>query len=332
LKGEIREKEIPITVHYGLDPIVGGVYLKTGTKSNYITRGRKVSKDHVAIMDTGNSSRSFRPFVEDAGKDNIWFLRKIDGYGKEKVGGGFGIADPEDVQPMSMKGYFLACLSKDPERAVQEYLKKQPKLAQRVEDYLVYAELQRALSIADPNEKAVRLSDYLAPGRKPKGYNGRYDWVLRKHLYKLGAHAVEPLVTILANAVPQHKLDMVVLTLYDIGKEAQSAVPYLLKMLKQDCRTNRYYILSALQTTGDLTVVDSVRPFLASEDLQVRAQAAETLAWVGDIDSFDRIAAAIPRQAKGENSAYVRDMCKALRRLDPVRAEQITREINSEKD
>jgi len=330
LKGRLDEKEIPIVIHYGLDPYIGGRCPKDGGKINIHASQKNFPKDRIEILDTGNSSRSLKPLVEDAGKDNIWFLQKRSGrYGRQEGWGKFGIADPEDLQPILLKDYFLACLAKEPEKAIKEQLKKEPHLVKRVEDYLIYAEFQRILSISDPNEKAVRLCRYISPGMAPRNYRGRYNWLVRKHLRELGELAVKPLIAILAKAEPRHKLDTVVLTIFDIGRPAKPAVPYLLKMLEQKSRTNTYYILSALQTTGDLTAVDSVRPFLADEDIQVRAQAAETLAWIGDTDSFDRIVAAIPEEISDQKAHYVKDMCDALYRLDPARARPIIRKVNA---
>jgi hypothetical protein len=330
LKGKLDKKVIPIVIHYGLDPYIGGYSLKDGKKYGIFAGASDSPKDRIAIRDTGNSHWSPKPLVEDAGKGNIWFLQRRSGrYGRKSENERLGIADPEELQPISLKDYFLACLAKEPEKAIKEQLRKEPHLAKRVEDYLIYAEFRRVLSISDPNEKAVHLCRYIAPGLGPKNYRGRYDSHIRRHLRELGDCAVEPLVDILAKAKPGHRLNMVVLTLYDIGKPAKPAVPHLVRMLQQKSRTSTYYILAALQTTGDLTVVDSVRPFLADEDMQVRAQAAETLAWLGDVDSFERIVTAIPEEIGDQNAHCIKDMCGALYGLDPARARPIIKRVNA---
>lgn len=337
LKGKLDGRKIPIVIHYGLDPYIGGRCPKDDGKINIHAGQKDFPKDRIEILDTGNSGFSLVPLVEDAGKDNIWFLQRRSGrYGRKSENGPFGIADPGELQPISLKDYFLACLAKEPKKALKEQLKKEPHLAERVGDYLLYWEFQWVLSIADPNEKAMRLSRYLSPTTAPKNYRGRYDYFVRKHLRELGECAVKPLVDILAKAKPRHRLNTVVLTLYDIGKEAKPAIPHLVRMLEQKSRTSTYYVLAALQTTGDLTVVDSVRPFLADENMQVRAQAAETLAWIGDTESFDLIAAAIPEEIRERNNlnvsdmcVYVSDMCEALYRLDPARARPVIRKANA---
>jgi hypothetical protein len=330
LKGELCKKEIPIVIHYGLDPYIGGRCPKDDGKINIHPHRKDFPKDVVEILDTGNSGFGLVPLVEDAGKNNIWFLQKRSGrYGRKSENGRFGIADPEELQPLSLKSYFLACLAEDPEKAAKKELKKNPALALRVERYLLYMEFQRVLSITDPNGKAIRLSCYLFPGTAPKGYNGRYDSIIRRHLRELKEHAVPPILDILTKAEPRHKLNTLVLILYDIGEPAKPAVPYLRKMLEQKCRTSTYYILSALQTTGDPNAIASVRPFLTHKDLQVRAQAAETLAWLGDTDSFDRIVAVIPEEISDQKAHYVKDMCGALYRLDPARARPIIKKVNA---
>ena len=330
LKGKLDEKEILLVIHYGLDPYIGGRRPKDGGKINIHAGQKDFPRDRIEILDTGNSAFSPKPLVEDAGKNNIWFLQRRSGrYGRESGYERFGIADPEELQPISLKDYFLACLTKEPETAIKEQLGKEPHLAKRVEDYLLYADFQRVLSIADPNEKAMRLSRYLSSTTAPTNYKRRYDFLVRKHLRELGECAVKPMVAILTEAGPHHMLNTLVLTLYDIGKEAKPAVPHLVRMLEQKGRTSTYYILAALQTTGDLTVVDSVRPFLADEDMQVRSQAAETLAWLGDVDSFERIAAAIPEEISDQNAQYVKDMCGALYRLDPAKARPIIKKVNA---
>jgi hypothetical protein len=337
LKGKEDKKEIPIVIHYGLDPYIGGRCPKDGGKINIHVDRKDFPQDRIEILDTGNSALSFKPLVEDAGKNNIWFLQRRSGrYGRITESGQFGISDPEDLQPISMKEYFWACLAKEPEKALKELLKKESHLTKRVEDYKIYAEFQRVLGISNPKEKAARLCRYLTPGKAPKNYRGRYNGAIRIHIRKLGLAAVNPLVDILAAAKPRDKLDTVVLALYDIGKPAKSAVPYLVRMLEQKSRTTTCYILSALKTTGDVTIAGSVRPFLADKNLQVRAQAAETLAWIGDKESFDQIAAAIPEEIKehtylnvSDVCVYVSDMCEALYRLDPVRARPIIKKVNA---
>jgi hypothetical protein len=337
LKGKLDVRETPIVIHYGLDPYIGGRCPKDGGKINIHAGENDFPKDRIEILDTGSSGFSLVPLVEDAGKDNIWFLQRRSGrYGRESENGRFGIADPEELQPISLREYFLACLANEPEKAIKEQLKKEPHLAKRVEDYLICTDFQRVLGISDPNEKAVRLCRYISPGAAPKNYRGRYNGPIRIHLRELGECAVKPLVDILSKAEPHHKLNTAVLTLYDIGKPAKPAVPYLLRMLEQKPRTSTYYILAALQTTGDPNAIDSVRPFLADENLQVRSQAAVTLAWLGDIASFELIAAAIPEAIRGRSNlnmsdvrGYVSDMCEALYRLDPARARPIIKEVNA---
>ena len=83
LKGELDEKELMIIIHYGLDPIVGGVMEREG-RIRVSLRGnrRDYPKEIIEIMDTGNSGWSGIPLVKDAGENNLWFLcRRTGRYG-----------------------------------------------------------------------------------------------------------------------------------------------------------------------------------------------------------------------------------------------------------
>lgn len=177
LKGTLDEREIPIIIHYGLDPVVGG-YLKRDGFMTDLRGGRKdYPKDIIEILDTGSSARRGEPLVGDAGSDNLWFLRRRSGiYGRKPGTGNFGIVDPQDVQPLALKDYFLAYLSEDPEKAVKEYVAKNPELAKRAESYFDHLEIQRILKIADPRARVERLLPYYAkPHRwkhKPEAEEG----------------------------------------------------------------------------------------------------------------------------------------------------------------
>ncbi|MHC4252624.1 MAG: hypothetical protein ACYS9X_26195 [Planctomycetota bacterium] len=161
LKGTLDEREIPIIIHYGLTPVVGG-YVKRDSFTLDCRGSRKdYPKDVIEIVDTG--SHNDTPFLSDADKDNLWFLRRLAGiYGEKPGTGDFGIEDPKDVQPLALKDYFLAYLSEDPEKAVREYVANRPKLAKRAETYLDHPEIERILKTADPKTRAERLLPHYA--------------------------------------------------------------------------------------------------------------------------------------------------------------------------
>jgi hypothetical protein len=72
LKGKVDKQEIPIIIHYGLEPLVGGKRLHEGSKSTPVPPTGAIS-----IRDTGNRAMSLKPLVNDARADNIWFLRRL---------------------------------------------------------------------------------------------------------------------------------------------------------------------------------------------------------------------------------------------------------------
>src|SRR5262249_33896926 len=132
IKGKLAEKEIPLIIHYGLDPMVGGSFIAGGSVS--ISGLPPVEKDQIDLFDTGNSAMSFAPFMAHIEKDNLWFLRRRSGiYGREPGTGDFGIVDPEDVQPLDLKEYFTKYLEKDNEAAVRAYVTTHPLLVRRTQ-------------------------------------------------------------------------------------------------------------------------------------------------------------------------------------------------------
>jgi hypothetical protein len=170
LKGSLKSKEIPIIIHYGLTPVVGGYVKRDGFMMDRRSLRKDYPKDVIEIFDTA-SLGVLR--LTDADKDNLWFLRRRSGFaGREPGTGNLGIADPQDVQPLSLKDYFLAYLSKAPERAVREYVARNPKLAKRAESYLDHLEIERILEIADRTTRVEKLLPYYA---KRHWYGSRHE-------------------------------------------------------------------------------------------------------------------------------------------------------------
>ena len=161
LKGTCRETELPIIIHYGLTPVVGGREERDGFMIN-LSRGRKdYPKGIIEIVDTGSSVSGGGPLVKDAGEDNLWFLRRRSGrFGRKPGTGKLGIVEPEDLQPLELRDYFLAYLSADPERAVKEHIKTTPAIAERAQRFLDHCELQRILKLDSPKARLERLLPY----------------------------------------------------------------------------------------------------------------------------------------------------------------------------
>lgn len=158
LKGKNDKKEIPVIIHYGLTPVVRSSVKKENSTANSQAVRDDDSKDIIEIFDTGNSIRGKPSLVKNAGQDNIWFLRKRSGsYGRKPGTGKYGIVDPEDIQPLNWKDYFITYMSDDPESAVKEWSKKNPGRAGRAKIYLDHLEVQRIMKIKDSQERYTKL-------------------------------------------------------------------------------------------------------------------------------------------------------------------------------
>jgi hypothetical protein len=162
LKGKCDKQEIPLVIHYGLSAVDQ-------------SEEKDSPKHGIRILDTGGSKASDIP-VKNAGEDNLWFLRKRSGiFGREPGTGNYGIVDPEDLQPLESKPYFLLYLSDNPEAAVKEYIRKNPKTAERGKRYLDHLEVQRILKTEDPAKRYDALLPFFlnhAWGMKGEVYDG----------------------------------------------------------------------------------------------------------------------------------------------------------------
>jgi hypothetical protein len=158
LKGKCAAKEIPIIIHYGLEPLVGGHTKHDGLEVNVSTTGPASAID---IVDDADEVIRILPRGSDARDDNIWCLRRGSGIHGEKPGNGdLGIADPEDLQPLGMKDYLNCYLTKDPESAVRAQMQKQLDISDRAVRYLQHLQMQRILIEPDPAIRVERLLPY----------------------------------------------------------------------------------------------------------------------------------------------------------------------------
>jgi hypothetical protein len=152
LKGRVEKREIPIVIHYGLDPVLG---------REASPWHEAASPNEIPLFDSGNSAVSFEPVIDDVGQDLLWFLRRLSGtYGEDEGSGPYGIRDPEDVRPLAWKRYVLAYLSKDPEAALRKFVRRHPDQAHRAQSTLEHFEIQRLHQIADPEARAEKLLPY----------------------------------------------------------------------------------------------------------------------------------------------------------------------------
>jgi len=158
LKGRTPGREIPIVLHYGLDPNVGG-------RMMYDSHARAVDPPPtgvIRIVDTANAGVSLTGEIKDAREDHLWFLRK--GIGMPRQHGAdmthLGIVDPEDLRPLALKKYLTAYLSQDPERAVRDYLAGHPEIRERAERYLDRREIERIVKLPDAKLRTRKLIPY----------------------------------------------------------------------------------------------------------------------------------------------------------------------------
>ena len=227
LKGKFDEKEIPIIIHYGLTPVTGGYVKRTNFMIDRRGGREDYPKDIIEILDTGNSCHGLPPLVKDARQDNLWFLRKRSGaYGRKPGTGKYGIVDPEDLQPLKWKDYFLAYMADDPETEVKEYAKKNPDRAGRAKRYLDHLDVQRILKIRDPKERFDNLLPY---------FLNRTTWnrksEARSGIISCGKVAGDSLRNVFAD--PKHKefRKEIILMWRDIGY--REVVPLLIDLLTQ---------------------------------------------------------------------------------------------------
>jgi hypothetical protein len=101
---------------------------------------------------------------------------------------------------------------------------------------------------------------------------------VRESLRSLGKIAVPALRAQIRKWRQGDSLDEIVLTLYDLGQDAHESVPDLVMLLKQPERASLYYVLVAIETTGDSSNIDDIKPFLKHSDQQVRKEAEAAIA------------------------------------------------------
>jgi hypothetical protein len=99
LKGQPTGQEVPIVLHHGLTPVVGG-YLKTARTT--IDAGQRQA-GVIELWDTGDSAVSCEPFVADAREDHIWCLSRhpdywpYSGCGPPAHASQLGVTEPDEV-------------------------------------------------------------------------------------------------------------------------------------------------------------------------------------------------------------------------------------------
>jgi hypothetical protein len=101
IKGDVLEHDLPVIIHYGLDPITGGFMNDSRGFLNARFFKPNYSENVVELFDTGNSVRSFEPISGDIRADQIWLLRHLrPSIERRDSTDAPGIWDPEDIQPI----------------------------------------------------------------------------------------------------------------------------------------------------------------------------------------------------------------------------------------
>ncbi|HEY3912855.1 MAG TPA: hypothetical protein VGN61_00095 [Verrucomicrobiae bacterium] len=227
IKGKSESNEIPVIIHYGLEPVIGGKVEHGSSMMDVPGNTKNYWTNPVQIFDTGNSIRKSKPIVEDASKDSIWFLRHLGGcLGREvESANNLGIVDPEDVQPLTLKEYFQAYLARNPEEAVKIYAAIHPEVAVRAQRYLNHLEVQRILKIEDPTARLdALLSHYLN--------NEQWDMKpeIRDGIIACGSIAGAKLIPMFNNSADSDFRDRIILLWRDMN--CTNAAPILIQLLK----------------------------------------------------------------------------------------------------
>ena len=110
LKGRMVEKEIPVIIHYGLDPVVGGEVETEHLTIHQRSLQPDYPKDVIEIFDTG-STVNLSPIADDIRKDHIWLLR-VEHTRFNDGEDALGIYDPEDIQPLTKRPQLQALIPK----------------------------------------------------------------------------------------------------------------------------------------------------------------------------------------------------------------------------
>jgi hypothetical protein len=160
IAGHAAPGEVPIIIHYGLDPLLEG---KLNESGHTVSLPGAFAKGSIQILDSGSSAISFTPVVADATQDHLWFLRRRSGiYGREPGTGNLGIVDPEDVRPLDKRAYLALYLHPDAEIAITAWARTHDEPS--ASRWLDHLEVQRLAKLADPARRVEKLLPYFERG------------------------------------------------------------------------------------------------------------------------------------------------------------------------
>ncbi len=228
LKGKSDNKEIPIIIHYGLTPLVGGYWIERSGKSKRGGIPDNYPKDIIEIFDEAMGGVGYIPLVKDASQDNLWFLRKRSGVFGEKPGtGDYGIVDPEDLQPLELKDYFKCYLSSNPESSVKKYISENPVVAKRAQNYFDHLEIERILKTPSQQERYEKLLPFYLKGMR---YGMKQE--AKDGIISCGKTGLDNLVNVFKDSKDHNLRQDIILIWYRNGYK--ESAPILIDLLKQN--------------------------------------------------------------------------------------------------
>ncbi|HWB60098.1 MAG TPA: hypothetical protein VG733_11445 [Chthoniobacteraceae bacterium] len=236
LKGAYSKREVPVIIHYGLDPkiVSNGVVHEFSQKDfkKYITPASVIA----LYNDPGEMSGEE---IDNIGKDQLWFLRVLPDKGVKYEGDDSvhapGIWDPEDVQQLELKPYFQAFIGGHPEVKLKEFIHGDSMLAARSRVYLDHLKIQEIAKEPDVEKRIDLLLPYfLFTDEKDAGpTQGEAGGELRK----CGKPFAARLVSIFKD--PKYAAMQPGIILLWGGMNYHEAVPLMIDLLKSD---NDYWV------------------------------------------------------------------------------------------
>jgi hypothetical protein len=154
LKGRSAEGELPIVVHYGLNVVTGR---KMDDTRGFMAAQPGYPEEAVDLFDHGGMGGWLS---EDIRRDHIWFLRMLQGRGREGQPPALGIEEPSDLQLPALRPYFQAMLSRDPEPSLLALAGKKDAAGSRSRQRLDSLSIKRIASLPDAGERARLLLPY----------------------------------------------------------------------------------------------------------------------------------------------------------------------------
>ena len=170
LKGPSAPREIPVTIHYGLDVLVSGL-LTNGRR--WMAGQPEVPAGTVDIVDHGGMAGLL---TMDIRKDHLWFLAPRDGRGRNGLPPAMGITEPGEIQTTDFKPFYQALLSDKIEEALKKLANDGTPAGRRALELVNCEEVRQIALLPDRSERVRRLMPIflMEPifSRRPSGARG----------------------------------------------------------------------------------------------------------------------------------------------------------------